>query len=165
MDRVIRELIQTRRAATSEEIEHIVADIAAAPFDPRAVPVATDHRALTYQGRTLGNREDALFYHLVQRVVVERQWADGTTAERYVTDLRRAMRAPEARLAIYARRGGHIAITVTPTDLAIPPRRRGIGELPHLLVVYSADRGIIVTGYQFSAIEATGIPNEARWLK
>jgi len=34
-----------------------------------------------------------------------------------------------------------------------------------LLVIYSADRGIIVTGYQFSELPETGIPSEARWLK
>lgn len=165
MDRLIRELVQTGREATSEEVERVIAHIAAAPFDPRAVRVAADHRPLTYHRRALGHREDALFYHLVQRVVVEAQWADGTTAECYLADLRDAVRAPDARLAVYARRGGHIAVTVTPTDRVLPPRRRGIGELLNLLVVYSADRGMIVTGYQFSTIEATGIPREARWLK
>ena len=165
MGRLIRALIQAGREATSEEITRVVGHIAAAPFDPRVVPAAAEHRALTYHGRTLGDRADALFYHLVQRVVVERQWADGTTAERYLADLRDAVRAPDARLAVYFRRGGYIGVTVTPTAHVLPSDRRGVGELPNLLVVYSADRGMIVTGYQFSTIEATGIPKEARWLK
>ncbi len=165
VDRLIRELIETDREATSEEVGRIVGHIAAAPFDPRVVPVAVDHRALTHEGRTLGSRENALVYHLVQRVVVERQWAEGTTPERYLADLRQAVRTPDARLVVYFRRGGHIAVTVTPTDRVLSPGRRGVGELPNLLVVYSADRGIIVTGYQFSTIEATGIPRDARWLR
>lgn len=165
MEELIRTLIQTGREATRAEVRRIIGHVAAAPFDPCAVPVSTDQRALTYQGSPLGSRADALFYHLVQRVVVERQWAAGTTPDRYLADLRQAVCVPQARLAIYFRRGGHIAMTVTPTDRVLPPSRRGVGELPNRLVVYSADRGIIVTGYQFSTIEATGIPKEVRWLK
>jgi hypothetical protein len=165
VDRLVQELIQTQREAASNEISRITWRVAQASFDTRIVRVATAHRGLSYQGRTVGDREDALFYHLVQRVVVERQWADGTSADGYLADLREAATASDARLAIYARRGGSVAIAIATTAAVLPPARRGIGELPNLLVVFSADRGMIVTGYQFSTIEATGIPKEARWLK
>jgi len=38
-------------------------------------------------------------------------------------------------------------------------------SLPDMLVVYSPDRGIILTGYQVSNLDRTGIPAEARWLR
>ncbi len=37
--------------------------------------------------------------------------------------------------------------------------------LPELLVIYSADRGILVTGYQCSSLATAAIPKEALWLK
>ena len=42
---------------------------------------------------------------------------------------------------------------------------QGLRALPHLLVLYAADRGMIVSGYQFSGRETLAIPQEARWLK
>jgi hypothetical protein len=119
VDQLIRELIQSQRRATPQEINQIVARMATAPFDPpRVRPVPTQDRRLTYQERTLGAREDSLFYHLVKRVVDEEQWADGTTAQQYLADLVQAVRSPHARLAVFERRGGHIAATVTSTDLS-----------------------------------------------
>lgn len=110
-------------------------------------------------------RADSLTYHLVKRVVDERQWAPGTTAARYIADLRRAIRHPSSRLTIYTRRGGHIAATIVPTSAVIPAAHRASGSQPELLVVYSADRGIILSGYQVSSLMQAGIPEEALWLK
>ena len=86
-------------------------------------------------------------------------------ADQYLADLRRAVREPGTRLAIYARRGGAVAATVTPLDRVLPPERRGRKPQPNVLVIYSADRGMIVSGYHFSTLDATGVPREARWLK
>ena len=165
VDRLIRELLATRRAATDDEIERIVERMATAPFDPRVVRVRQEHRGLRYQGRTLGARAPSSFYHLVQRVVDERQWAVGTTLSDYLGDLWRAVRTPECRLAIFERRGGSMAAGLTPTDLVVPTQRRGLRPLRDLLVVYSADRGIIVSGYQCSGLQTVGIPEDALWLR
>src|SRR5262249_7886528 len=100
-----------------------------------------------------------------QRVLVDRQWAVGTTAAEYLADLRSALRHPGAQLVIYDRRGGPIAATVTPVDAGLPPARRGHRWLPFLLVVYSAERGIMVTGYQISGLAEVSIPAGVRWLK
>ena len=62
-------------------------------------------------------------------------------------------------------RGGPIATTMTPTTQVIPTRRRGARSLPILLVIYSADRGMIISGYQVSAVGLVRIPAEARWLR
>ncbi len=165
VDRLIRELIQTGRAATPDEVERIVERMATAPFDTRLVRVRLTARGASYQGHTLGARADSLTFHLVKRVVLDQQWATGTTADQYVADLRRAVRVPASHLAVYERQGGSIAAIVTSTDQVLPSARRGPAELPNLVVIYSADRGIIVSGYQFSTLERTSVPQEARWLK
>lgn len=80
-DRLIRELIHAGRPATAGETEQIIERMATAPFDQRVVPVGIRQRGLTYQGITLANRADSLMYHLAQRVLQDKQWADGTTAD------------------------------------------------------------------------------------
>ncbi len=135
-----------------------------APFDPRPVPVPPALRGLTYNAQTLGTHASSLDLHMVKRIIVEGQWSDGTTATQYLSDLRRAVRARETRISAYVRRGGYIVGALSPTVAVIPPSHRGAGTLPLLLVVYSVDRGMIISEYQVSTIEQTGIPQEARWL-
>ena len=139
--------------------------MATAPFNPALVPVKPRHRGLAYQGRTLGGRADSLTYHLVQRVVADGQWRAGTTAEQFVADLHAAVRVPGSQLAVFERRGGGIAATIAPINGITPPLRTGGGALPHLILVYAADRGCIITGYQFSKLDQIGIPERAQWLK
>ena len=165
VDRLIRELIHTGRPATATEVAQIIDRMATAPFDQRQVPVPTRMRGLQYRQTTLGAQADALTYHLIKRVVGERQWAEGTTAAEYVADLRRAVRASGTRLAVYERRGGHVVVTLTATYLAAPAARRTRDSLADLLIVYSADSGIIRSGYQLSNLQHTGVPAEARWLR
>ena len=164
-DALIRELIATRRAATSAEIAAIIARLASAPFDERPTRVSIAERGMAYLGHTLGAREDSLQYHLTKRVILEEQWAVGTTTASYLADLRRAIGASTARLTVYERRGGAIAATITPTDAVLIEDQRGLRSFANLLVVYSADRGIVITGYQFSTWSATGLPEEVLWLK
>lgn len=163
--RLIRELVRTGRAATTGDVRGIIERLAATPFDRGIVPVPTSLRGVAYQHHVLGAREDTLIYHLVKRVGGERQWPEGTTVDTYLDDLRRAVLAPAARLGLYERRGGHIAVTLTPTAEVLEVARRTPDSLPMLLVVYSADRGIILSGYQVSSLDRTGIPQEALWLK
>lgn len=72
---------------------------------------------------------------------------------------------PEAQLIVYAERGGTIAATVAPTAVIVPIARQGSRALPNFLVVYSADRGNLVTGYQFSTLDEACVPREALWLR
>ncbi len=165
VDRLIRALIGAGRAATPDDAGRIVARMATVPFDPRVVRVKAEHRGLSYQGQRPDARADALTYHLAQRVVLDEQWVRGTTAQQYVADLRQAVCSATARLIVFERRGGFIAATITETDRVISAERQGPSVLSNLLVVYSADRGTILTGYQFSTLTQTGIPRGARWLK
>lgn len=164
-DRLIRELIQTRRNVGAGEIERIIERVATSPFDPRVLPVPGRLRGLTYRGRPLGDRSPTLTTHLVQRVVADGQGADGATEAVYLAGLRLAVQEPLARLLVYPRRGGHIAATLTATDQVVPLERRGPRPLPLLYVVYSADRGIIISGYQASSLLTLSIPGDTLWLR
>ena len=165
IDRLIRDLIRTGRPASDDEVALIVERMATAPFSPGLNRVPLPQRGTVFEGQVLSARESSLRYHLFKRVVLEGQWASGTTAEQYLADLRRAIRTPSARLAVYRRGGEDIAASVTPTMDVLGPARVGTAPQANILVIHSATRGIIRSGYQFSALEATSIPGEARWLK
>ena len=66
-----------------------------------------------------------------------------------------------SQLALYQRRGGHLALAMAPDALA----RSRLGPLAKKWVcaMYSADRGILVSGYQSDDIPV-GVPSGARWL-
>ena len=164
-DRLIHELIGTRRAAADDEIEQIVERMATAPFGRSTVRVPVKERGARYGDLVLGTRADSLTYHMVKRVAIEQQWPNGTSGDQYLADLARAIRDPGARLTVCPRRGGSIAAIITPTARVMPAHRLGAEPAPQLLVIYSADRGMIVTGYQFSTLDQTGVPEEAVWLR
>lgn len=54
---------------------------------------------------------------------------------------------------------------VVDTDAVLSPAELGDEPEAHFLVVYSADRAIIPSAYQFSEFDRTGIPEDALWLK
>jgi hypothetical protein len=138
VDRMIRGLVRSDRSVTEPELSQIIDRIAEAPFP-------------------------TIDQHLAKRIT-EGQWTSGTSAEEYLADLRRAVKDRDARVLVYERRGGAIAAIMTETNRVVPPDRRGAEALPLLYVVYSADRGILVTGYQASSLETLFIPKDARWL-
>jgi hypothetical protein len=47
----------------------------------------------------------------------------------------------------------------------IPTSRLGGEAKPFLWVVYNADYGTIVTGYQASGLDTINMPGTTRWLK
>jgi hypothetical protein len=158
-DRLIRELIATHRQATPEEVAVIVARMASAPFDGRIVKIPPALRPVIG-----GTTADSLAIHLAKRTFVEQQWVDGTTAVDYVADLRRAILAPTARYLAYTRRGGNLAASITPATDVLPSDRLGVRHVSNMLVVYSVDRGVLISGYQFSDLSKTGIPEEVTWI-
>src|SRR5687767_9844683 len=93
-DRLIRELLRRRRTATSAEIASIQNRIGSAQFDTRMVQVPPREQRLTYSGQTLGTRAAADLLHLVRRILVDRQWALGTTMSEYLGDLHTAVVDP-----------------------------------------------------------------------
>jgi len=157
VDRLIREIIATRRPAQADETDQIVGRIANAPFDPQPdIPVLMQHRGLTYRGQTLGSRASSLTYHLVKRVIIEGQWALGTSSAEYVADLHEAARYADAQLVLYERRGGNMATIVARNRLS--PSKLGPRALSWIMIVFSADRGTIVSGYQVSVSAPSNSP-------
>jgi hypothetical protein len=110
----------------------------------------------------VGNREDSLFYHLARRVD-EGQWEEGTMEEEYLLDLRSTASDPSARLVLYTLKGGNVAAILS--DNVVPQDRRGPDSLDHLFVVYSADRGRIISGYQVSGLEQVNVSGDPLWLR
>lgn len=161
---LIRELVQTGRPASAEDVAHIRDLIATAPFDPTFFSVPEELQGLEFLGGMLGAREPSLTLHLVKRIIEEKQWASGTSELDYLADLQAAIFAPSSRLLVYARRAGYLAAVVTPTHEAVPRQRLGVKPAPLMLVVYSADRDIIASGYQFSSYATISLPAEVRWL-
>jgi hypothetical protein len=164
VDQLIRELVETSRGVKPGDVERILERIATAPFDSRVVRVPIDERGVEYGSRRLLPWDDSLFVHLVRRVVLDQEWVMGTSADEYVRDLQRAARVGGVHLAIYTRRGGSIAGILAPTSIVVPAVRLGPGALPELFVVYSADRGVIVSGYQVLSRNELAIPGDAQWL-
>lgn len=160
-DRLIREVLRTRQAASPEEADRILERIGAASFMGE-VRVPPRHRGLTYRGRGVRAREDSLFYHLAKRVD-EGQWAEGTAEEEYLEDLRAAARDPSARLVLYALRGGAIAAVLS--ENPVPEERRGPDAPDYLFVAYSADRATIITGYQVSGVETLNLSEDPLWIR
>ena len=74
--------------------------VSRAPFNSERVQVAKCYRQLSYQGRNIGNREDALFLHMVQRVKYDQEWVEGTTMDEYPDDIHRAHRMERPRSSI-----------------------------------------------------------------
>lgn len=161
VDRLVRALIRTRGEVTPQEVDRIIERMATVPFMGE-VRISGAYRDATYLGHTLGRRSDSLFFHLVQRVK-QGQWADGTTELEFLEDLRRASRDPAARLVVYERRGGNIATIFV--ENRMPEDRRGEASLDYVAVVYSADRGRLISGYQASSLEELSLPENPIWLK
>ncbi len=160
-DYLIREILRTREPATGEEAGRILQRIAGAPFMGE-VRVPPRHRSLRYGDREVRVKEDSLFYHLAKRVD-EGQWAEGTTDDEYLEDLRSAAQDPSARLVLYTLRGGNVAAVVS--DNPVPEGRRGPDALDYLFVAYSADRATIITGYQVSGVETLTLSEDPLWLR
>ena len=107
-------------------------------------------------------RDSSAFIHLVQRVLVDEQWAPGTTMAQYLADLQQVARDERSSLAVYDRGRGAVATFVGPND--VDEERLGIESESTIVVVYAPDRRSIISGYQASSREEVIIPGEAQWL-
>lgn len=111
-------------------------------------------------------RADSLTLHLVRRVIGEKQWAADTTMEQYIADLHQACRDARGRIALYRQWGTRdVASVIVPTYRVVAAQHLGPKSASNLIVVYRTDRGILVSGYQFSAMNTITIPDDALWLK
>lgn len=112
-------------------------------------------------GEALEDRASSLRVHLAQRIF-EGQWHPGTSADQYLADLRSAVIQDDTRIAVYERQGGAIAAALATNT--IPADRLGEQRQQYLFIVYSAERGTIITGYQTEGMSELSIPETVRWL-
>jgi hypothetical protein len=101
--------------------------------------------------------------HLAKRIR-DKQWIEETTEQDYLDDLRQAVRDDDAHLVVYRRRGGNLAAVLTETTRIIEGHRLGANWDPLFFVVYSADPGIILSGYQANSLNPIALPEDVRWL-
>jgi hypothetical protein len=148
---------------TGAEIAAIVARLASTPFSPRPRRMPPELVGASYLGVRLAEREPALTVHLAQRVLLNAQWAHGTTGDEYLADLRQAVAQEGARLVVYEERGGALAGALAANQ--IPVERRGVNTRDWVYVAYSADRGTIISGYQASGEHTVRLGENPRWLK
>ncbi len=162
-DVLVRQLWRERRRATPNEREQIQRRIASAPFNPDLVDVPPEFRGKTFGRERFGTRAESLLVHLAQRVWDDKQWRLSTTEGEYLADLRRAAGDDEAELVVYERRHGLFVGVLAPNRLS--PRRLGRAPGALMYVVYSAHRGILVTGYQVAHRRRLLVPGDSLWLR
>jgi hypothetical protein len=165
-DRLIHDLIAHPRTVTEEEIRLITDRIASAPFNSAIQKVSVADRGFNYQGIIPGRQTDSLTLHLIQRVIKDRHWAIGTTAVEYLRSLHAAARSESVQIALYRQwEERDIAVVIARTRTVLNEHQLGPKSETNLIVVYRADRGILITGYQFSTMDEINIPDDALWLK
>lgn len=107
--------------------------------------------------------ERSLEWHLGKRLE-EQQWRTGTSSAEYHADLRLAV-SRSREFVVGTRRGGTIILAVGSTRTLLPTEVLGSDPLPHLVVIYSAERDRLITGYQYSGAEKLSLPEGALWLR
>lgn len=78
-NKLIRELLNSKRAPTEEDIKKILDHVAKAPFSTRPVPVNKSLRGQVFQGHEQGKSESSIIAHLAKRVLLDQEWAETVT--------------------------------------------------------------------------------------
>lgn len=107
--------------------------------------------------------ERSLLSHIEQRLR-DRQWVPPLSATEYDATLRRAIAAAE-QVVVGTHRGGTLVYALVPTAAAVAEVRLGVGALPNMVVILGAERGRLISGYQYSDESKLSIPGDALWLR
>ena len=162
IDQLIREVLQSGRHPTDEEIQAMLERIGTAPFNRRDIAVDPDLVGREYLGQVIPVRAEARLAHLWKRVLVDEQWAVGTTVDEYLGDLRSAIFGGSVQVMIAVIRESPSAGVLAPNRMASSRRAANTGPL--LFVGYSVNGGMITTGYQRFDRNHIRLPGNARWL-
>lgn len=163
IDDLLRDLVEEQRLPTATERADILSHLAQAPFWDHEVPVHLALRGAVVDGVELGATAPSLQAHVPRHVIHGRHWEADTTPAQYLADVRAAIQSDGARLALYTRQEGVVALVVANTLAVVPSDRLGSKPLAVLAVVYAADRGAVVSGYQARAVEALNLPGFVLW--
>lgn len=91
--------------------------------------------------------------------------AAGTTPERYLADLRAALRDGSARFGVGKPPGNRAPLVYVFADNPVPHRRRGRRAEPLMFVLYGVADGVIITGHMVSSVDAVRKADDFRWLR
>ena len=73
--------------------------------------------------------------------------------------------AAAEQVVVGTRRGGTLVYALVPTAAAVAEVRLGVGALPNMVVILGAERGRLISGYQYSDESKLSIPGDALWLR
>jgi hypothetical protein len=159
-------LIRGIVAGVSEEkgdLERVVEHVRKAEFASHRVRVASRIVGQEFQGSVLMKKEKSLLAHLAKRVLADDQWSANTSAGDYVRHLREAAADPDAKVVVYERGNRRFAGFYVPNK--IPKSFLGSEADSHVWVVYDADHGKIVSGYQVESLDKVDTGKRTIWLR
>lgn len=164
-DEVIIELhANPGRKANEAEIQAIRDRLTGADL-LEEVRIRPSSRGLSASGYTLVGGEGSLVHHLVRRIVLDEQWADGTTPEQYLTDLRASINDGSARFGVGKPSGNTAPLVYVFADNLVPQWRRGRRDESLMFVLYGVADGVIITGHMVSGANAVRRADDFRWLR
>ena len=159
VNQLVRSLIDSRRQATDEEQQRIIAHVAQAPLSSRPMKITQWLRQeLEAQGVHVASEKlPSVELHLLKRIYVDGQWPPGTTVAQFTADLHRAVQHPDVRIWTYRWLGEAFVGFLAPSHVQDAPNPETF-----LFITYSADYGTIKTGFQASRPETifTGAVDE-----
>jgi hypothetical protein len=148
---LILTLIRTNRQATTEELQQIITTAAQAPFSSRPLKITRWLRqALEARGlRVPSEKLPSVEIHLLKRMHLDRQWPLGTTRDQFIADLHHAVQHPNVQVWTYRWLGEAFVGFLAPSHI-----QNVSNSEAYIFVAYSADYGVIKTGFQASSLEA-----------
>ncbi len=146
MDRLIKKLINQPTRATSEQLNQLARQVAAAPFAEDPLEVDEPLWGGFWQGDVLapGYRLPAVELALLRAIRLDGHWPAGTTVDQYLTDLRRAILDPGTGIWTLKMIGQPCVV------FAATSGERGVKSKERLITVvwYCATTGRLHAGYR-----------------
>lgn len=160
----IRELSDPSTEMTNDDLDAIVEHVATASFSAKQWSIPHQMR-IVFDGVQVGATAESALYHVLKRVVHDRQWSTATSLSGYFEDIVATVQSSSSRIAVFRRWQQTTVAFLAETSAIVPVHRRGAAALPFVLVLYSADTGKINTAYMVASEPAARIPGHARWLR
>ncbi|MCL5957850.1 MAG: hypothetical protein M1358_00785 [Chloroflexi bacterium] len=162
-NKLIKAFLNPKRDPTEEEVRKILNHVAKAPFRSTMTSVKKEIQGQVFLGQKLRPKEPSITAHLAKRVLAEGQWSRDTTLDQYLADLRSVLDDPKLRKAVYQSKDGRTLLGLLGQN-RLPRERLGDSSESFIWVLYSADYGTIVSGYQVSGVNRITLPKDVRWL-
>jgi len=157
VDQRIRQIVAGSRSPSIEDVVMIQQRAASATFYRSEANTPNDLVGMQLpDGHVIGERERSIYIHLAKRIQ-QGQWDRSTSPEGYLNDLQAFTKRDDVQVLLYERRGGNMAAFIGPAPQG--------GDESNMIVIYSADRGMIVSGYRFGNFSDLNLGTNQRWLR